>query len=118
MDGAWYLDQMYQRPVSDGRADPARRHDPAAWEKPLEYYYAGPENGTKPGSRVRVCSSGQCRTIDKTAYSTKVLRFADGVRTLPVETAVLAEPVGLSQPMHGDVRYFSDYRQSIDKGFD
>jgi hypothetical protein len=52
MAGAWYLDWMYRRAVADGRADPRRRHDPAAWLKPLEYYYAGPENGARPGSRV------------------------------------------------------------------
>jgi hypothetical protein len=123
MAGAWYLDQMYQRAVSDGLADPVRRHDPAAWEKPLEYYYAGPENGAKPGSRVRVCSRGQCRTIDKSAYSAKVLGFAGGVRSMPVKTAVLAEPAladssGLPHPMYGATRIFSDYQHSIDKGFD
>jgi hypothetical protein len=123
MAGAWYLDQMYRRAVSDGFADPARRHDPAAWQKPLEYYYAGPENGAKPGSRVRVCSRGQCRTIDKRAYSAKVLGFAGRVRTMPVKMAALsepgeAEPVSLLQPVYGATRVFSDYQQSIDKGFD
>jgi len=134
MAGAWYLDRMYWRAVADGQADPGLRHDPAAWVKSLEYYYAGPENGARSGSRVRVCSRGQCRIIDKSAYSAKVLAFAGGTWTVPVKTASMGEPAEtapakLTQPaesepaglpclVFGDARYSSNFQQSFDKGFD
>lgn len=112
MAGAWYLDWMYRRAVADGRADPRRRHDPAAWLKPLEYYYAGPENGARSRSQVQVCSRGQCRIIDKSAYSAKVLAFAGGTRTMSEKTA------GLPRQVFGDARYGSNFQQPFDKGFD
>lgn len=119
MAGAWYLDQMYRRAVSDGRADPGLRHDPAAWQMPLEYYYAGPENGLKAANRIQVCSRGNCRTIDKSAYSAKVLGFAGGGRRMNFETASLAEPQvrGGGSVIPAD-RDFLEYRVAGDRGFD
>lgn len=88
--GAWYLDRMYGRTVAENRVSPGKRHLPASWKTALEYYYAGPENGAKKQNRIRVCSRGKCRIIDKAAYSSKVLALAP--TQIPATVAIPSAP--------------------------
>ena len=73
--GSWYLDRMYT--LTEGGPD---RGSPASWRKALEFYYAGPGNGKKPEPLVIVYSGGTRRVIDKSAYSEKVLEWANLLR--------------------------------------
>ncbi len=74
--GAWYLDKMYRRAVSENRVPEGKRHRLPSWRIPLTYYYAGPAHGAKQENFIRVCSKGKCRIIDKNKYSSKVLTLA------------------------------------------
>jgi len=76
MAGTWYLDQMYDQAVEDGRQAIPTRGDIASWRYPLEYYYAGPGNGRKAEKRVIMYAGGRRIIIDKPAYSRKVLKWA------------------------------------------
>lgn len=76
MAGAWYLDKMYNRAVTENQVPNGKRHSLASWQIPLTYYYAGPKNGAKQDNFIRVCSRGNCRIIDKNKYSSKVLTLA------------------------------------------
>ncbi|MBN2705029.1 MAG: hypothetical protein JXR89_01150, partial [Deltaproteobacteria bacterium] len=76
MAGTWYLSRMFDQAVADGYADRRQRQQLEAWQRPLEYYYAGPGNGRKAGRLVRIRRSGHDFIIDKQAYAEKVLKEA------------------------------------------
>jgi len=76
MAGTWYLSRMYDQASKDRGRTVGRRQDMASWRYPLEYYYAGPGNGRKKKNLVMVYAGGRRITIDKPAYSRKVLRWA------------------------------------------
>jgi len=77
MAGAWYLDRMYARAGMDRKGPVANRRDIVSWRHPLEYYYAGPENGRKNEKRVIIYEGGRRIIIDKPAYSRKVIQWAE-----------------------------------------
>ena len=76
MTGSWYLGQMYDQAVRDGRLDKKGRMVILHWKLPAEYYYAGPGNGKKMHNVVITYAGGKRIVIDKSAYSQKVLRWA------------------------------------------
>lgn len=76
MAGAWYLDRMYAQVTEERKNDLLIRDHVASWQTPLEYYYAGPGNGSKKGNLVVIYQGGRRVVIDKRAYSRKVLQWA------------------------------------------
>lgn len=76
MAGSWYLNEMVERCIRDGKLTGFNRHDIASWRYPLEYYYAGPGNGIKKANKIYVFSNGEYRIIDKRAYSAKIQKWA------------------------------------------
>jgi soluble lytic murein transglycosylase-like protein len=78
--GAWYLDRMYRKARADGKSGVGRRSDMASWRYPLEYYYAGPGNGKKRAPVVILYAGGRRVSVDKPAYSRKVLGWAGILR--------------------------------------
>lgn len=75
MAGCWYLDRMFCQAQRDGVLS-EKRSSLAAWRRALEYYYAGPGNGRKAEKVVVVYAGGRRVSIDKPAYSRKVLHWA------------------------------------------
>lgn len=76
MTGSWYLGQMYEQAVRDGRLTRNGRASIPHWKLPSEYYYAGPGHGKKKHNVVITYVGGKRIVIDKSAYSQKVLRWA------------------------------------------
>ena len=76
MAGSWYLDRMFHRAVEDRKEFIRSRQDFSSWKYPLEYYYAGPQNGKKKENTVIMYAGGRRVVIDKPAYSKKVLKWA------------------------------------------
>ena len=76
MAGTWYLSKMYEKACSDGKILFPDKKDLSTWRYPLEYYYAGPQNGAKKQNRIYVFSNGTRRVIDKRAYSGKIQKWA------------------------------------------
>jgi hypothetical protein len=76
MAGSWYLDKMFKAVALDRKYDFMSRHDIFSWRLPVEYYYAGPNNGRKGQDVVIMYSGGRRVVIEKSAYSKKVLRWA------------------------------------------
>ena len=76
MAGSWYLDRMFHRAVEDRKKFIRSRQDFSSWKYPLEYYYAGPQNGKKKENTVIMYAGGRRVVIDKPAYSKKVLKWA------------------------------------------
>ena len=76
MAGSWYLDRMFRRAVLDRKEFIRGRQDFSSWKYPLEYYYAGPQNGKKKENTVIMYAGGRRVVIDKPAYSKKVLKWA------------------------------------------
>ena len=77
MAGSWYLNRMYARAMADGKEKTGLRQHFDSWKYPLEYYYAGPENGKKKEDTVIIYAGGQRVVVDKPAYSKKVLKWAN-----------------------------------------
>ena len=76
MAGSWYLDRMFHRAVEDRKKFIRSRQDFNSWKYPLEYYYAGPQNGKKKENTIIMYAGGRRVVIDKPAYSKKVLKWA------------------------------------------
>jgi len=76
MAGSWYLNRMYDRSKADGKKRTGLRQHLNSWKYPLEYYYAGPENGKKKEDTVIIYAGGRRVVVDKPAYSKKVLKWA------------------------------------------
>lgn len=76
MAGAWYLDKMYKTVAKKQKKNPLGRGHAVSWRTPLEYYYAGPGNGSKKSDLVVVYAGGRRVVINKPAYSRKVLKWA------------------------------------------
>jgi len=76
MAGSWYLNRMYARSKADGKKRTGMRQHLNSWKYPLEYYYAGPENGKKKEDTVIIYAGGRRVVVDKPAYSKKVLKWA------------------------------------------
>jgi len=76
MAGSWYLNRMYERAKTDGKSRINSRQHFDSWKYPLEYYYAGPENGRKKEDTVIIYAGGKRVVVDKPAYSKKVLKWA------------------------------------------
>ena len=76
MTGSWYLGQMFDQVVCDGRVKKEDRNLILQWKLPVEYYYAGPGHGKKMHDVVITYSGGKRIVIDKSAYSQKVRRWA------------------------------------------
>jgi hypothetical protein len=85
MTGSWYLGQMFDQAVRDGRVKRNKRDTILHWKLPVEYYYAGPGHGKKKRDIVIIYSGGKRVVIDKPAYSQKVLRWA---KIMAVSTAL------------------------------
>ena len=76
MAGSWYLDRMYAQAAADRKPGVADRNRIDSWRHPVQYYYAGPSNGKKDKNIVIIYSGGRKVVIDKSAYSEKVLKWA------------------------------------------
>ncbi|MCG8619865.1 MAG: transglycosylase SLT domain-containing protein [Desulfobacterales bacterium] len=129
--GAWYLDRMYTRALSENRMPPGQRHRVSSWRIPLTYYYAGPELGARPENVIEVCSRGHCRTIDKNGYAGKVLNLAEAApfqsaqiepAPLPVQSPSITRVPPPKRPAKKLARIPRDtgtgYLNAADKGFD
>lgn len=77
MAGSWYLDRMFHRAASDKKGNNRNRNQLKSWKYPIEYYYAGPQNGKKKENTVIIYAGGRRVVIDKPAYSKKVLKWAE-----------------------------------------
>jgi len=75
MAGTWYLDQMYRQVIRD-RGEVLQRNSITSWRLPTEYYYAGPGHGRKRSQVVMIYAGGKQIRVDKSGYSSKVLRWA------------------------------------------
>jgi len=75
MAGTWYLDQMYRQVIHD-RGEVLQRNSITSWRLPTEYYYAGPGHGRKRSQVVMIYAGGKQIRVDKSGYSSKVLRWA------------------------------------------
>lgn len=75
--GTWYLDQMFVRAKAVHGREMGSRDDIMSWRYPLQYYYAGPGNGQKKSDKVIVYAKGKRIIVNKSAYSKKVLKWAD-----------------------------------------
>lgn len=81
MAGAYYLNQMVDKCIQDGKVTRFDRSLIASWRYPLEYYYAGPGNGVKSANKIYVFSNGEHRVIDKRSYSRKIQAWAQILAT-------------------------------------
>lgn len=80
MAGSWYLSRMFDLAFQDGKFT-GTRSDVRSWKCAAEYYFAGPGNGRNKKDVVIVYSGGDKVVIDKPAYSQKVLRWAQIMRS-------------------------------------
>jgi soluble lytic murein transglycosylase-like protein len=87
MAGCWYLNHMFEKADGDGNLIFKDRNTFANWKRPLEYYYVGPGHGRKKEDNVLIYANGKKVVINKAAYSSKVLHWAEILRIYDIQNA-------------------------------